>query len=128
MISPSRRKTSEMRLDPTERLRTSTVFSQAVSNSTYYTGLALLNPAGSDANVKIEVHDSGGALLYSRTEFIPARQRRSRLLTEYFPALDANPINAGYIRVMSDNGIASFALFGTRALSVLSAVPQQVVP
>jgi hypothetical protein len=104
------------------------VFSQVASNSTYFTGLALLNPGATDANVKIEVFSSAGVLLATKQEVIVARQRKSKILTEYFPALAAQEIGSGYIRINSDRGLAGFALFGTANLSVLSAVPPQIVP
>jgi len=49
-------------------------------------------------------------------------------LSQYFPDLEGQDIASGYIRVTADKGVASFALFGTRTLSVLSAIPPQVVP
>lgn len=79
-----------------------------------------------DATATIEVFDSAGARLASKQETIRAKQRRSALLTEYFPALLGREIDAGYIKVASDR--PGFALFGTRDLSVLSAIPPQGIP
>ncbi len=46
----------------------------------------------------------------------------------YFPDLIGQDISSGYVRLTADKGVASFALFGPNNLSVLSAVPPQVVP
>lgn len=109
------------------QLNTSMVFSQLATNSTYFTGLAIMNP-GAAADVTVEVYDANGALIVSRVENIPAGQRKSQLLTEYFPTLVGQNHSSGYIKVTSSSGVATFALFGTQNLSVLSAVPPQIVP
>jgi hypothetical protein len=49
-------------------------------------------------------------------------------LTELFPSLAGANRSSGYIRITVDKPVAGFALFGTHDLSVLSAVPPQVVP
>jgi hypothetical protein len=61
------------------------------------------------------------------TETLEAQRRISRLITEYFPALTDQNQSSGYIRVTAPGGIASFALFGTHGLSVLSAIPAQTL-
>jgi hypothetical protein len=113
-------------------LQTSIVFGQVASgrigNQNYFTGVALLNPSGIPANVTIELYSSDGQRVVSKTDVIPAAQRKSKLLTEYFAALTGQTIGSGYIRVTSDRGLAGFALFGTDALTSLSAVPAQVGP
>jgi hypothetical protein len=103
------------------------VFSQLASNETYYTGVALLNSGAASANAVIDVYDSAGIRLSSKLETVPPGQRTSRVLTQYFPALVGQNRSSGYVRVTADRGIASFALFGTNNLSVLSAVPAQVL-
>jgi hypothetical protein len=62
----------------------------------------------------------------STVQTIPARRRQSGLLTEYFLDLTGENIGSGYIKVTSDQGLASFALFGS--LEALSAVPARIVP
>jgi len=56
---------------------------------------------------------------------LPARSRRSQLLTEYFPDLKGVLLESGYIKVTSDEPIHSFALFGANDLRFLAAVPAQ---
>jgi hypothetical protein len=111
-------------------LQTAMVFGQVASglvgDKTYFTGLALLNPSGADAQVLVELFDRDGRRVTSNTVTIPANRRKSSLLTEYFPGLTGQNVGAGYIKVSSDRGLASFALFGS--LEALSAVPAQIVP
>lgn len=109
------------------QLNTSMVFSQLATNSTYFTGLAIMNP-GAAQNVTIEIYDANGAVIVSKVENIGAGQRKSQLLTQYFPELVSQNHSSGYIKVTSSSGVATFALFGTQNLSVLSAVPPQIVP
>jgi hypothetical protein len=107
-------------------LQSSVLFSHIASNDTYFTGLAILNPNAVDATATIEIYAADGQMIDSRQEPISARQRSSRLLTEYFPSLVGKDQSSGYIRIISDVPVASFALFGTNDLSVLSAIPPQV--
>ena len=109
-------------------LLNSFVFGQVASGDRYYTGIAIVNPNDTVADATIEVFDSHGTRIQSKTEAIRAKGRKSRLLTEYFPALINQNITSGYIKVTVDKGVASFAVFGTNNLSSLSAVPPQVVP
>jgi hypothetical protein len=109
-------------------LQSQVVFSQVASNAVYYTGIALLNPSDDAANAVIQVFDASGAVIASKIESIPARSRRSRLLTEFFPALASAEIASGYITVSVNRNVAAFALFGDRGLTVLSAVPAQTTP
>jgi hypothetical protein len=109
-------------------LRKSVLFSHIASNETSFTGVAVLNPGGAGATVTIELFDSGGRSTGSTTQTIPAGQRKSRLLTEYFPGLVAKDGTPAYFKVTADQEVACFALFGTNKLSVLSAIPAQPVP
>jgi hypothetical protein len=113
-------------------LRSDMIFAQLASapgsSPPWFTGLALLNPGSTDANARVQVFDPNGAAVTSGTFVISAGRRRSQLLTEYFPELVGRDILGGYIRVTTDQPLASFVLFGTGTLSVLSAVPPQLVP
>ncbi|HEY2933561.1 MAG TPA: SBBP repeat-containing protein [Acidobacteriota bacterium] len=106
----------------------SLVFSQLASNQTYFTGVSILNPNATVARVTLEVYDESGVLLGTKTEEIPAAGRTARLLTEFFPQLVGQNRSSGYIKVNSASPLAAFALFGTNDLSVLTAVPAQIVP
>jgi hypothetical protein len=109
-------------------LQQSAVLSHIASDATYYTGLSILNPNTVDATVNIQTYTSGGQLDNALTQVIPAGNRISRLLTEYFPALAGQNRSSGYVKVTADRGIACFGVFGTKSLSVLSAIPAQPVP
>jgi len=110
-------------------LRNDVVFGQLASDATYFTGLAILNPATGAVRAAVDVHDASGSLVANTVETIGAGRRVSKLLTQFFPALVGENYSAGYIRVTVDRPVASFALFGTHDLSVLAAVPpQEVVP
>jgi hypothetical protein len=107
------------------QLKTEMVFSQLASNDTYYSGLAILNPNPSQVAAHIDVYDEKGSVIASKDEVIAGGQRISKLLIEYFPELGGQDRGKGYIRVRTDGGVASFALFGTK--DALSAVPAQDV-
>jgi hypothetical protein len=100
--------------------------SQVASDDMYYTGMAILNPGNTDANLVLELFDKAGVLVTSAQERIPSLRRKSQLLTQYFPGLREQQVRGGYIRITSDTGLTAFALYGTR--QALSAVPVQVVP
>ena len=106
----------------------SVLFSHIASNETSFTGVAVLNPGSAGATVRIELFDSGGKSTGSTTQVLPAGQRTSRLLTEYFPGLVAKDGRPAYFKVTADREVACFALFGSNNLSVLSAIPAQPVP
>jgi|GEM_PF-2178340 len=110
------------------RMKTDMVFSQLVSNETYFTGLAILNPSATPVTVQIDVYDDQGRVLASKSETIDPGKRVSQLVYQYFRQLEGQNYGAGYIRVRSSAGVASFALFGTNSLSALSAVPAQDRP
>ena len=101
---------------------------QVASNDTYFTGIAILNPNDAAARAIIEVYDSDGNPVTSKIEEIPARGRRSQLLTEYFPGLAGVNLGSGYIKITVNRNVATFALFGTHDLSVLSAIEPVPVP
>jgi phosphodiesterase/alkaline phosphatase D-like protein len=109
-------------------LQQSLVFPHIASGGQYFMGLAILNPYSDATTVTIDLYGADGVRVASTTESIPARQRRSKLLTEFFPILVGQERSSGYIRVTANKAVASFALFGTDRLSVLSAVPAQEAP
>jgi phosphodiesterase/alkaline phosphatase D-like protein len=111
-----------------DKLQNSILFSQVASDRTYFTGIAILNPGTTDATVTVDLYASDGRKEASATKRIPGRQRRSQVLTEFFPEMSGKERSSGYIRVSSDQEIAAFAVFGTNDLSVLSAVPPQELP
>lgn len=109
-------------------LKDSMAFAQLASDATWFTGCAILNPHDEPVNALIDVFDYLGFRIASKMESIPAGQRRSRLLTEYFPELAGQDRTSGYFRILANKKLASYAVYGTNTLSVLSAVPSQTVP
>jgi hypothetical protein len=103
------------------------IFSHLASNNQYFTGVAILNPGPFDAAVDIEVYKADGTLDRTTKVFVPRLRRVARLLTEIFPELEGQERISGYFKVLSTQPLATFALFGTRSLSALSAIPPQVV-
>jgi len=101
------------------------VFSQVASDANFYTGLAIMNPGADALPVLIRVFDRSGRELASKVEDLPGHGRLSRLLTEYFPALADRPVAGGYIVVEAVRNLAAFAVFGSRNLAALCAIPPQ---
>jgi hypothetical protein len=110
------------------QMKTDMVFSQLVSNETYFTGLAILNPGASEVTCHIEAFDQWGNLIASKDQTIQPGRRISKLMIEHFEQMKNQNYGMGYIRVQSTGGVASFALFGTNSLTALSAVPAQDAP
>ncbi len=109
-------------------LQTSAVFSHIASDDFYFTGIAVVNPNVTEASVELQVYSAAGNLIDSTRIRIPAGQRRCRLLTEFLPSMAGKAQLNGYMRLNADIPVASFCLFGTHDLSVLSAIPGQAAP
>jgi hypothetical protein len=122
------RETMATSLPLTTGLMTAMVFGHVVSNATWWTGITLVNPGAVEAGVTINLYDRMGELVRTKYERIPASHRTIGLLTGYFKGLMEEGFQQGYMRVTSDQGLAGFAIFGTNELSVISAIPPQVVP
>jgi len=108
-------------------LQKSVIFSHVASDDLYFTGIAILNPGSEDVNLRLELYAEDGALIEAISERIPAGQRKARLLSECFGYLAKNSLTSGYVRLTSDRPVASFSLFGTHDLSILSAIPPQAI-
>jgi hypothetical protein len=118
--------TSALPLDSS--LRKSILFGHIASNDLYFTGIAIVNPNSSDANLTIDLYGADGLIQSSKPVRIPPRQRKCALLTNFFPQLIGQDRISGYVKVTADSAVSSFALFGTNKLSVLSAIPPQTGP
>ena len=109
-------------------LLNSVLFGHIASNDIYFTGFALLNPNNEETIASVALYSAAGLLQNSKEVRIPARQRKSGVLTEFFPELIGQDRTSGYVKVMADKGMASYAVFGTNKLSALSAIPPQIAP
>jgi len=103
------------------------VFGHVVSNETWWTGIALLNPGPDDAMVTVNLYNRMGKWLGEWQDTLKAGRQRVGLLWQYFEWLKDKD-QQGYIRVESNRDLAGLALFGTNQLSVISAIPAQTVP
>ena len=109
------------------KLQTSILFSHVASNDMYYHGIAIVNPNATDTVVTLELYNEEGTLLRRKNEFIGAKKRQARVLTQYFAMLEGQSQTSGFVRLTSSKPIASFSLFGTKTFSVLSAIPPQII-
>jgi DNA-binding beta-propeller fold protein YncE len=106
-----------------DRTSTDLVFSHVAQGLGLSTGLALINPGASTANVAIEVFFEDGELNQSVEFALPAGARDAQLLNEYFA--DFGEQVGGYIRVTSDQNLAGLELFFADDLEYVSAVVAQ---
>jgi hypothetical protein len=102
------------------------VFSHVVSDETWWTGIALVNPSGTEASATLQLNDSNGMAIARRQIRMAAGSRLVGLLDQYFEELAGKQVQ-GYLQVTSDRGLAGCALFGTGELTI-SAIPPQTVP
>jgi hypothetical protein len=109
------------------RLQDSVLFSHIASDDVYYTGIAILNPGATDAAATLVLYNENGGIDATVKESVPARQRISKLLTDFFPSLAGQNRRAGYVRLIIDHSVASYAVYGTKNLSILCAIPGQII-
>lgn len=99
------------------------VFSHVAQAMGVSTGLALVNPAETPAEVQAQVFTPEGTLAGSTNLSIGPSEREIGLLTEFFPGVTG--MHGGYIRVSSDQEIVGLELFFADNLEYLAAVPAQ---
>jgi hypothetical protein len=98
-----------------------------VSNDLFYTKLVMVNPNRRDARATIQLYSANGLLSESTTLNLQEGQREERLLTEIFPTLNGQNLTSGYVRIFADRPLASLAVYGKSDLSILSAIPLQIM-
>jgi hypothetical protein len=103
--------------------KTIALFPQLAQNSDYFTGVAIINSNPTLANVVIEAFHSDGSSAGRGTMVVPAGGRLSKVLDQII--LNLPQLSKGYFKLTSDQPVFSFAVFATRSLSVLSAIPAQ---
>ena len=99
------------------------LFAQVAQDSTYFTGLAVVNNNAEAARVTVTVFNSAGVQMGRGDRTIPPNGRLSQVLTQIDPSLPA--MSSGYFKVSSDRNVLSFAVFGTHSLSVLAGLSAQ---
>ena len=102
------------------------VFPIAAEDSTYQTGIALLNTNSSPANVAVELWGPGGTIGRSTAVTLAPGTRTAMYLNDYFPNLA--PYLVANIRIRSDQPIHSFSLMHDRALHFVAAIPAVPFP
>lgn len=102
---------------------TDSVFLQVAQNDSLFTGLAILNSNGEDADVTVEVFDENGIQTGQFETTIPAGNRVVNLLTSFFGSKFQQV--KGHVRVISSVPVMTFALFGDFQSEFLSAIEGQ---
>ena len=92
-----------------------------VEDSNYYTGLALANPNDSDATVEITAYDRSGGVLGRTTSTLGARQRQTRLVSQWIAGLAAAA--TGHLVLTASSPVSILAYFGTDDGAALAAIP-----
>jgi hypothetical protein len=97
------------------------VFPMSAEDSTYQTGIAILNSNDQPAAVTMELWQPEGRLERSAILELSPGTRTALYLSDYFPGL--TPHLVGNIRIHSDQPLHSFSLINDRSFHFLSAVP-----
>jgi hypothetical protein len=99
------------------------IYSHVAQNPDYFTGITLLNANSQVSNFRLDVYDTEGAPVGSYSSALQPGERISKLLYELVPASGGQV--GGYVRIISDASLTSFAFFGKNDLKTLSAIPPQ---
>jgi hypothetical protein len=103
---------------------TNFLFPLVSQDSDYATGIGLLNPGSSPANVTLELWNPSGRIDYSTSVVVPARGRLAQALTEFFKGMQ--PYQFANVRIRSDQPLHSFGslyALNLQFMSALTAVP-----
>jgi hypothetical protein len=92
-------------------------------DTTYYTGIAIINRNSQPANVTISIFNSAGVQIGSGQRTIAPNARVAEVLSEIAPGMPST--SGGYFKVISDKPVFSFGVFGTKSLSMLASIPAQ---
>jgi hypothetical protein len=96
----------------------------------YSTGIALLNPFGTEVTYTMSVYDGTGALVAQGVKTIGPHQKVAKIL--FFPVagigffFSDQILGNGHVEVTTDYGLLGLELFFTDNLSQLASVPAQV--
>jgi len=117
---------------PTRRLFFSHV-AHGVSAGTgvpYQTGIALLNPFGTDVGFTISVYDGAGNLVGRDSQTVRAHEKLAKILT--YPVEGVAfftqdlVLGNGHVEVTTDYGLIGAEFFFTEDVSQMSSVPAQI--
>ena len=107
------------------------MFGHIADRDPWWTGIALLNPTESAADVEVFAYDSAGRLIGGPSDSptarfqLPPRTKLAKLIGEFVPAMNTRTQDGGFIFVRSTNGVplVGLELFFSRNLSILANVP-----
>jgi WD40 repeat protein len=97
------------------------LFPVAAADSSFQTGVALLNAGDSAASVTVELWWPGGSLDRSASFSLQPGACLARYLDELFPGLEARVV--GNIRIQSDRPLHAVSVMHDRGYSFLAAIP-----
>ncbi len=103
---------------------TKLIYPEVIVDDNHWTGLALINVSGQDANILFRAYNSSGQEIATSTAItIPSNGKTVDLAENFF---DSFPSETAYIVAESDQDIIGFELFGYKShvgLAGLSALP-----
>jgi deoxycytidylate deaminase len=103
---------------------TNFLFPLVSQDSDYGTGIGLLNPGSSPANVTLELWNPSGRIDYSTSVVVPARGQLAKGLTDFFKGMQ--PYQYANVRIRSNQPLYSFGslyALDLHFMSALTAVP-----
>ena len=103
---------------------TNFLFPLVSQDSDYGTGIGLLNPGSSPANVTLELWNPSGWIDYSTSAVVPPRGQLAKGLTDFFKGMQ--PYQYANVRIRSDQPLYSFGslyALDLHFMSALTAVP-----
>jgi hypothetical protein len=103
----------------------------AGSGGTYQTGIALLNPFGTNVGYTLRVYDSSGNLVAQMSDTLGPGQKIAKYLSHSAAGAGffTQPLSlgGGHVEVQTDYGLLGFELFFTESFSQLASVPAQTL-
>ena len=105
---------------------TNFLFPLVSQDSDYQTGIGLLNPGNSPANVTLELWNPSGKLDLSTSVTVPAHARLAQGLSDFFKGMSA--YSFANVRIRSNQPLHSFGLLYDSNLDFLSALPAVPYP
>jgi hypothetical protein len=106
-------------------LQTAVILNHVISNEDFSEQLTIVNPGTTDAAVTAALYSSSGIILDTNQVTVPAQGRLVSDLKECFTSLNNGDQSGGFVRLSSNNPMASFIQLSSSDSSVLAIVPPQ---
>jgi hypothetical protein len=115
---------------------TALIFDHIADLNPWWTGIALVNPGNTDANIEVFAMNPNGTLIggadnVATARFVlPAKRKTAKLLGELIPATQARASDGGFVLVRVTNGVPVFGaeLFFLRNGSAFANVAPVALP